>query len=127
MNNNNLTQTLQQGFHIAVGAVTSLVETVQDPEKRTEALSEWQMELNQKTREWAIKGETTEQEARKVLDNFLRPRNWQEDSVRSDRANNSNESSNFAEENELNSGLQQLQAEIVALRIELAKMRESQG
>jgi polyhydroxyalkanoate synthesis regulator phasin len=126
MNNNNLVQTLQQGFHIAVGAVTDLVETVQDPEKRTEALSEWQMELNQKTREWAVKGETTEQEARRVLDNFLRPRNWQPDRVYSDRTDRSNESSNFADENELNSGLQQLQAEIIALRTELAKMRESQ-
>jgi polyhydroxyalkanoate synthesis regulator phasin len=125
MNNNNLARALQQGFYIAVGAVTDLVETVQNPEKRTEALSEWQMELNQKTREWSVKGETTEQEARRVLENFLRSRNWQEDRAYSDRTKESNESSNLADESDLNSGLQQLEAEIVALKTELAKIRES--
>jgi polyhydroxyalkanoate synthesis regulator phasin len=118
MNNNDFSQVLQQGFHIVVGAVTSLVETAQNPEKRTEVLSELRMEFNQKTREWAIKGETTEQEARKIVDNFLRQRNWQDDVNFSDRTSNDDEIN-------LSSGLQQLQNDLIALRLELAKMRES--
>jgi polyhydroxyalkanoate synthesis regulator phasin len=127
MNNNNLAQALQQGFHITVGAITSFVETAQNPEKRTEVISELQMELNQKTREWAVKGETTEQEGRRVLDNFLRQRNWQPETANSNRSNSSDSSNNsteLSERNTISSGLQQLQDEIVALRTELAKMRE---
>ena len=120
MNNNNLSQIVQHGFRVAVGAVTSLVETAQNPDKRSEAISELQMELNQKTREWAVKGEITEQEARKILDNLLRQRNGQQNSPDSDRSTN-----NTGEEN-INSGLQELKEDLIALRIELAKMRESQ-
>ena len=120
MNDNNPSQFLQQGFRIAIGAVTSLVETAQNPEKRAEVISELQMELNQKTREWAVKGETTEQEARRVIDNLWRQRNA------ANSARNSQSSNYSSDDNNINSGLQQLKDDIVALRTELSKMRESQ-
>jgi hypothetical protein len=66
MNANNIFQFVQQGFRITVGATASLVETLQDPQKRTEAISEMQTEFNQKADEWAQKGEITEQEARRM-------------------------------------------------------------
>ena len=74
MNNNSLLQFIQQGFRVTIGATASLVETIQDPQKRTEALSQLQIELEQKTREWAQKGEVTEQEARRIIDNLMNQR-----------------------------------------------------
>lgn len=124
MNNNHLAQVLQHGFHVAVGAITSFLETAQNPEARTEILSEWQMELNQKTREWAVKGEITEQEARRILDNFLQQQNWQNIADYGDRLKEKNQV-NFPVANDVNYELQQLKEDIVALRIELAKMRDS--
>lgn len=116
MNNDNISQTIQQGFRVAVGAITSLVETAQNPDKRSEVLSELQMELNQKAREWAIKGEITEQEARKIIESLLH-QNAKPNSA-SDRPEDT------VPETNINSGLQQLRDELIALRIELAKMRE---
>ena len=118
MHNDNISQTIQQGFRIAVGAITSLVETAQNSEKRSEALSEFQMELNQKAREWAIKGEITEQEARKIIESLLN-KNAERDSV------DSEPQSSTVHETNINVGLQQLRDELIALRIELAKMRQS--
>ena len=126
MNNNNPSQFLQQGFRIAIGAISSLIETAQNPEKRTEAISDFQMELTQKTREWAAKGEITEQEARKVIDDFLRQRagsNYSDSySTTSSPQENGDRSGAYVE---VNSGLQELRNDIVALRSELAKMRET--
>lgn len=124
MNNHHLAQFLQHGFHVAVGAITSFLETAQNPEARTEILSEWQMELNQKTREWAVKGEITEQEARKILANFLQQQNWQNTVNRGDRIEDKNQV-NFPIVNDVNYELQKLKEDIVALRIELAKMEDS--
>lgn len=67
MNSDNLTQLLQQGFHITLGVTASLVETLQDPQKRTENLSQLRSELDQLATELAAKGEMTEQEARDFI------------------------------------------------------------
>lgn len=64
MNADNLTNLIQQGFHLTLGATASLVETLQDPQKRTENLSQISSELSHLANEWAAKGEMTEQEAR---------------------------------------------------------------
>ncbi len=68
MNSDNLTQLLQQRFRITLGATASLVETLQDPQKRNQNLSDLRSELNHLTQEWAEKGEVTEQEARNFVD-----------------------------------------------------------
>ena len=122
MNNNNPSRLLQQGFRIAVGAVTSFVETAQNPEKRAEAIADLQLEIAQKTREWAVKGEIAETEARRIIEELVRQRN---------RSQNSNRSYDNPAPTEtqtnVNSGLQELQDELVALRIELEKMREEKN
>lgn len=126
MNNQDFSQILHRGFCIAIGAVTSLVETGRHPEKRAEAISDLQMEFNLKTREWAAKGETTEQEARRVIDSFLRQQNW--------GANTANTSdSPFPGsmiktpqsdlDPDVSVGLQELRNELAELKSELAKMR----
>lgn len=60
MNSDNLLELLQTGFRASVGATTSLVETLQDPQK-----------LGEQVAEWAEKGEITEQEARRFIDSLL--------------------------------------------------------
>ena len=71
MNSDTLTQLLQQGFRVTLGATASLVETLQDPQKRSRNLSDLRSELDHLTQEWAEKGEVTEQEARNFVDTLL--------------------------------------------------------
>ncbi len=125
MNNNNfLLETAQKGFRITVGAATSLIETVQNPQKRSEAISQIQSELNQKAQEWAQKGEITEQEAQAFVNNLLNQKPWQKGA--SGIKNPSNNSSNSSSSNNVNWELQELIEEIVALRTELEAMRQSE-
>ncbi|MDJ0574085.1 MAG: hypothetical protein QNJ65_02815 [Xenococcaceae cyanobacterium MO_234.B1] len=125
MNNNNfLLETAQKGFRITVGAATSLIETVQNPQKRSEAISQIQLELNQKAQEWAQKGEITEQEAQAFVNNLLNQKPWEKGA--SGIKNPSNNSSNSSSSNNVNWELQELIEEIVALRTELEAMRQSE-
>ena len=125
MNNNNfLLETAQKGFRITVGAATSLIETVQNPQKRSEAISQIQSELNQKAQEWAQKGEITEQEAQAFVNNLLNQKPWEKGA--SGIKNPSNNSSNSSSSNNVNWELQELIEEIVALRTELEAMRQSE-
>ncbi|NEO45857.1 MAG: hypothetical protein F6K55_17705 [Moorea sp. SIO4A3] len=71
MNSNNLLELLQTGFRASLGATASFVETLQDPQKREESLAQLQSDLNQQVTEWAEKGETTELEARRFIDQIL--------------------------------------------------------
>ena len=120
MDNNNLLQIAQQGLRITVGAATSLVETVQNPQKRTEVLSQMQADLSQKTQEWSEKGEVTEQEARKFLDSLF-------DKQSSGVNNQETQSSSAVSRTNTTSNLQQLTDEIIALRRELEQIRQSKN
>lgn len=71
MNADNLTQILQQGFRVTLGATSSFLEMLQDPQKRSENLEKFQTQWHQLSEEWAEKGEQTEQEARKFVDTLL--------------------------------------------------------
>ena len=126
MNNNNFLQVIQQGFRITIGATASLVETIQDPQKRTKTLSQLQLELEQKTQEWAQKGEVTEQEARRIIDNLLSQRGWK---TQTDTTNNSTQSSSTRNypESTVQSGLEELTQQIITLREELEKLRKSEN
>src|ERR687885_1204264 len=72
MNSNNLLDLLQTGFRVSLGATTSLVETLQDSQKREESLSQLRFELSQRVTEWAEKGAITEQEARSFIEQIWR-------------------------------------------------------
>ncbi|MDJ0689066.1 MAG: hypothetical protein QNJ41_11200 [Xenococcaceae cyanobacterium MO_188.B32] len=125
MNNNSLLQFIQQGFRVTIGATASLVETIQDPQKRTEALSQLQIELEQKTKEWAQKGEVTEQEARRIIDNLInqRARGKQPDVTNSNSQSSSNTTS---PKNSVRSDLEELTEQIIALRKDLEILRKEQ-
>jgi polyhydroxyalkanoate synthesis regulator phasin len=124
MNANNIFQFVQQGFRITVGATASLVETLQDPQKRTEAISEMQTEFNQKADEWAQKGEITEQEARRMIEQLFRQQNWQK-STGSKNTTSDPVSTRRATTENVESELQELTEQIIALRTELEKLRQS--
>ncbi|MGF1542179.1 MAG: hypothetical protein ACFCU5_17340 [Pleurocapsa sp.] len=124
MNSNNLIQVVRQGFRIAIGATADCVETFQNPQKRAEAFSEIETELKQKTQAWSIKGESTEQQAKEFVENLMNQRGWSTNqsptTASSSTSTTANKSSN------INSGIQELTAEIIALKLELEKLRNSQ-
>ncbi|MEA5509923.1 hypothetical protein VB715_09115 [Crocosphaera sp. UHCC 0190] len=117
MNTDTFFQLLQQSFHIGVGATAALLETLQDPQKRSETLSILQTQMSEKTQEWAEKGEITEQEARRLLDQWLN---------QSNRPSNPSQSSSssISTKGNVDSEIQQLTEQVMALRRELEELRQ---
>ena len=65
-------ETLQQNLRIGLGAAKSLVEALPDPEKRDRFIASLQSgQLDQNMQEWAQKGELTENEARRFIEEAL--------------------------------------------------------
>ena len=124
MNSNSFLQVIKQGFRVTIGATASLMETIQDPQKRTEALSQMQTELEQKTREWAQKGEVTEQEARRIIDNLISQRGWQKNPDVSNSSSQPSSSTN-SPKNPVRADLEELTEQIIALRKDLENLRKS--
>ncbi len=67
----NIFDIVQKGFRVTVGAAATLVETLQDPQKRDVTITEFRSELQTRAAEWSEKGEMTEAEARKFLENIF--------------------------------------------------------
>ncbi len=124
MNADNLTNLLQQGFHLTLGATASLVETLQDPQKRTENLSQISSELSHLAHEWAAKGEMTEQEARNFATNFLNQLGNQVPTGSEASGTTSTTTSTEVAPPDVQL-LQELTAEIAAMRAELEQLRNS--
>ncbi|MCT7949051.1 hypothetical protein NG798_04560 [Ancylothrix sp. C2] len=115
MNNENLTETIQKGFHITLGATAALVESLQDPEKRQENLTKMQSNLGLLTEEWAAKGSLTEQEARTYVDAIF--------SQQTPTAETSTTTSEAESQSDINAQVQELTAQLAALRAELEKLQ----
>lgn len=124
MNSNNLIQLLQTGFRVSLGATTSLIETLQDPQKREENLSQLNSELRQRVAEWAEKGEITEQEARRLIEQILRQQSNPErpptTATPSDTVTNP---PTTAASPNAQLEIEELTAQIAAIRTELEKIR----
>jgi polyhydroxyalkanoate synthesis regulator phasin len=120
MKTNNPLDILQQGFRVAVGATATIVETMQDQQKRENTLSQLRTELGQRTQEWAEKGEETEKEARKVIDQLLQKQGWQQPTAKSGGENPTPASTNANVEAEV----QDLTEQIITLRKELENLRQ---
>ncbi|APB34711.1 hypothetical protein GlitD10_2377 [Gloeomargarita lithophora Alchichica-D10] len=58
---------LQQGFRVALGCAGTVVEWVQDEQKRQTQLQQWQQDMEQVVQELVTKGEKTEVEAREFV------------------------------------------------------------
>ena len=125
MNVDSLTNLLQQGFHLTLGATASLVETLQDPQKRTENLSQISSELSHLANEWAAKGEMTEQEARNFATNFLNQLQNQVPTTSEASGTTVTNTPTEVAPPDVQLDLQELTAEIAAMRAELEQLRNS--
>lgn len=65
-------ETIQQNLRIGLGAATTLVEALPDPDKRDRFIASLQGgQLDQNMQTWAEKGELTEREARRLIEDAL--------------------------------------------------------
>ncbi|NEP00238.1 MAG: hypothetical protein F6K58_16475 [Symploca sp. SIO2E9] len=126
MNPDNFLQLLQTGIRASLGATTLLVETLQDPRKREDSFSQLHSDLNQQLSTWAEKGEQTEQEARSFLDQLLsNPSNSGSTSVNVTSDQTSATPTTSTTSPHTQSSLEDLTAQIAALRTELEQLRQS--
>jgi polyhydroxyalkanoate synthesis regulator phasin len=123
MDKTTLFQTLQQGLHVTVGATATLIETIQDPLKRNETLSELQDTFQQQTEQWAEKGLVTEEEARRLMDSWL-AKYKPPTATTNGGSTGATEGGNITYTN-AQSEIQDLTEQIIALKAELEQTRES--
>ncbi len=72
MNPDKLLETLQQNFRIGLGAATTLVEALPDPEKRDRFFEGLQSgAMDAQLQQWAEKGKLQEDEARRFVEETL--------------------------------------------------------
>ncbi|WOD38044.1 hypothetical protein [Nodosilinea sp. E11] len=71
MHPDDLSQTLQKGIRVTLGATASLIEAIQDPENSSQKFSALGGDVNRLTEELEVKGELTEREARQFVDALL--------------------------------------------------------
>lgn len=64
-------QAVQKGFRFTLGATTSLVESLQDSQKREQNLKRMTTDFEGLAEEWIAQGEVTEQEARSFVDTLV--------------------------------------------------------
>ncbi len=123
MNSNNFFDLVQQGFKTAVGATASLMETLQDPQKREETFSELNTQWQKRTQEWAEKGESTEKEARRMVEDFLQKQGANQGKSTSisieDNLDNNNVTNSSSPKPNVAAEIQELTQTIVSLRTEL--------
>ncbi|MFM7427069.1 MAG: hypothetical protein ACKO7W_19065 [Elainella sp.] len=67
MNSDTLTQLLQKGFRVTLGATATLVEALQDPERRDASVSKLTSDLSQLAETLEAKGANAEVEARNFV------------------------------------------------------------
>lgn len=124
MNANNFSQFVQQSYRVAVGAAATLLETLQDSQKRESAISELQSEWNQRLEEWAEKGEVTEQEARRTVETWLHKQQRGQQATETDSSQRAETTSPPPADTAAQAELKALTQEIVALRTELEESRQ---
>ncbi|MBE9179785.1 hypothetical protein IQ268_14540 [Oculatella sp. LEGE 06141] len=129
MNTDTALELVQKSFRVTLGATASLIEVLQDPQRRDENLTKLRLEFSQLAEEWAAKGEMTEQEARNFVDTILKQRASQSSSA--DYATTSPASPDTTAvsvsappASDVQLELQELTAQIAAIRTELEKLRE---
>jgi polyhydroxyalkanoate synthesis regulator phasin len=118
MNSDTLTQLLQKGFRVTLGATATLVEALQDPQSRDANLSRLTTELGQLAEEWEAKGTTTEQEARNFVNTL-----WQQRSTPSTPASPTASAAPASPAPDVQQDLQELTAQIAAIRTEIERLR----
>ncbi len=119
MNSDTLAQLLQKGFHVTLGATATLVEALQDPQRREANVSKLSNELSQLAEEWEAKGATTEVEARNFVSNL-----WQQSPVTPPAPPTPSSSAPVTTPmDDVQQDLQDLTAQISAIRAEIERLR----
>lgn len=129
MNSDNPIEALQTGFRVCLGATTSLIESLQDAQKREETVSKiMRSEFGQLTEEWVQKGELTEQEARNFVDSLLnQPKNETANpTTTTSTSGGSSSATTPVAPPDVQLELQELTAQIAAMRAELEKLRNQE-
>jgi polyhydroxyalkanoate synthesis regulator phasin len=131
MNATDLTKLLQKGFYVTLGATASLLETLQDPNKREQNLSSLRQDIDTRSQELAEKGAATEAEARNFVDTFLSRKINQPTSSTSDQDFTSvttvtTTATNVADQadKDVPADLKELTQQIADLRAELESLRQ---
>lgn len=125
MNSDTVILLLQKGFRVTLGATASLVEVLQDPQKREQNLSKLRLELSQLAEELAEKGEITEREARTFVDGVLSQR--QNPSSPAQTTVTTTATSVQTASPEVQLELQELTAQLAAIRAEVERLRNQEG
>ncbi len=125
MNPDTLVQTLQRGFRVTLGATASLIEILQDPQRRDENLSKLTQDFSELSEEWAMKGEVTEQEARNFVENLVstppKPDSYGSPTVYEPPSSGSVPTAGVQTE------IRELTQQLASIRLELEKLREQDG
>jgi polyhydroxyalkanoate synthesis regulator phasin len=124
MNSDTVVQLFQRGFRVTLGATASIVEILQDPQKRDANLIKLRQELNELAQEWATKGEVTEREARSYVDNFIAQRRNASAEIPTTVTTTATEVPPTATEVQLE--LQELTEQLSAIRAEVERLRNQQ-
>lgn len=128
MNSDTFAQLLRKGFRVTLGATATLIESLQDPQRREANFSKFATEFSQLAEEWESKGVTTEQEARNFVDTLWRQQNGSPDSQStysdptSTQPAQSSQSTSPATA-DVQQDLQELTAQLAAIRAEIEKLR----
>ena len=123
MDSNNVTQLLQKGLRVSLGATASLIEILQDPYKRDENLNKLRTDLSQLADEWAEKGAMTEQEARNFVETLWEQRERRTTADTPAATATTESSASPTADPDIQLELQELTAQIAAIRTELEKLR----
>lgn len=123
MNSDTVLRLLQKGFRVTIGATATLIEVLQDPQRRDQNLSKLRLELDQLAQEWAEKGEITEQEARSFVDTLMAQRRNVSDQAASETTVTTIATPVVSPPTEVLE-LQELTAQLAAIRAELALLRQ---
>ena len=129
MNLDNLPQMLQTGFHLTLGATSFLIETLQDPLKRSENLDKLtQSDLGLLADELLEKGEMTDREARNFVDTiFSQPgarENAESESVSHQQSDTATDTpSESVVQTDVKLEIQELTAHMAGLRAQLENFR----
>ncbi len=123
MNSDTVLQLLKKGFRVTIGATATLIEVLQDPQRREQNLSRLRLEFDQLAQEWAEKGEMTEQEARSFVDTLIAQRRAASDRAASEAIVTTTAVRVSTSPSEVLE-LQELTAQLAAIRAELAQLRQ---
>jgi polyhydroxyalkanoate synthesis regulator phasin len=131
MNSETLIELLQKGFRVTLGATASLIEILQDPQRRDENLNRLRLELAELAEEWAAKGEMTEREARNFVETILtqQTQSTPAGGTYTDTSTVASPPSpsttvTVTPPTEMQADLRELTTQIAAIREELEKMRD---